>query len=115
MKPSLRTITLTIAFLNNNFFPAHKNDLVSQITIEFQAYCSSYEELPLVNQRRIPLNTGCQSVYSATYLEQKHPLEFQKVWKKKKKRIQVCFNTQETLEESFSMLPTVCGQLTVWT
>lgn len=40
------------------------------ITTAFQVYCARYEEFPFVNQRRIFLNTGCQRVNSAGYLEQ---------------------------------------------
>lgn len=51
---------------------------------------------------------GYQRVYSAGYLEQRHPLEFQKVWKIiLRKRIQVCFTAQESLEESFKCTNTI--------
>lgn len=85
-KPSLRTIM--------PFFEYDLGGLESnQITTEFHVYCSRYEDLPFVNQRRIPLNKGCQSVYSAGYFGQRHPRCSTKILHK---RIQVCFMTQET-------------------
>lgn len=89
----------------------------NQITAEFHVYSSRYEDLPFVNQRRIPLNKGCQSVYSAGYFQQRHPrcsknptqenpglFYDTRDWKK-------ASNATNAIQ---TVTATVGGQLTVW-
>lgn len=88
----------------------------NQITTEFHVYCSRYEELPFVNQRRIPLNKGCQSVYSAGYFEQRHP---RRSTNPTQENPGLFYDTRDWKKASnvqilSRLLPTVGGQLTVW-